>query len=893
MKKFLSLVLALVMTMSLVTISAGAKDFTDGDKINYEEAIDVMSAVKVVDGYTDGSFKPQTQLNRGQAAKIICNMVLGPTTASALKADAAPFKDVAADNTFAGYIAYCVQAGLIDGYTDGTYKPTAPLTGYAFMKYLLGCLGYDKDVEGYNGPNWSINVAKQALAVGLDSGLADEFDGTKIVTREEACLFAFNAMKATVVEYSDKTEVSAGGVTVTTTGNRYEQVNDSIYPDKLGKTGLQFAEKYFKNLRATGTQDAFGRPATEWRLKADKIGTYVDYSKKIAEYTGKVKKGDLYDLVGSTTAKHLNNTPADLHVYMNGAYLANTDVHDLNPGGTPDNKGQLEQVGLKSTLFVKNSSSKIGGAGVKTEVYLDDSGVNPVATFVSVGSYLYQASGDYNAKKDTLKVVSAGDTDTYVSAASFTLSGDDFDIEDVKDNDYLLLTLAWNGTSYDVKSVTPAEKVTGVVNTFSQDGSNVTLAGTKYSYAFPTTATLSTMFTVGQDACVVLDAYGNVIAVDKAVVNTNYVFIRKTATTSALATTALADAYFTDGTKDEITLKEVLGLKDSALATAAAANSLTGWYTFSKNSAGKYTLTAVEDKYNQGAAVRTDDNFITSVSAGGNYVIKGNTVVSGSFANSDTVYADNATVFVVRESDGTVTTYTGIKNVPDVKTGAMNAASVTYLRKANGLVGFMFIDVANDAVIEGAESSDLLYVLKYDGQTWIDDMNTYYTYKVLDANGEETSIKADSRTIFTEDAKGNVYGLYKNPRTNSDGYVTSSPAVANLVGDFIAGSLNGHPTAGTDKWAAIYSNDTIWLYDNTTSAYRRFVLADDAKIVLVSRASALNRDPGASYEAEIVSGKTLAATLSGYTVTGTYAGQLKSSTSNVITTLYVTVTTAV
>ena len=29
MKKFLSLVLALVMTMSLVTVSAGAKDFTD------------------------------------------------------------------------------------------------------------------------------------------------------------------------------------------------------------------------------------------------------------------------------------------------------------------------------------------------------------------------------------------------------------------------------------------------------------------------------------------------------------------------------------------------------------------------------------------------------------------------------------------------------------------------------------------------------------------------------------------------------------------------------------------------------------------------------------------------------------------------------------------------
>ena len=50
MKKFLSLVLALVMTMSLVTVSAGAKDFTDNSKITYDEAVAVMSAAKVIDG---------------------------------------------------------------------------------------------------------------------------------------------------------------------------------------------------------------------------------------------------------------------------------------------------------------------------------------------------------------------------------------------------------------------------------------------------------------------------------------------------------------------------------------------------------------------------------------------------------------------------------------------------------------------------------------------------------------------------------------------------------------------------------------------------------------------------------------------------------------------------
>ena len=70
MKKFLSLVLALVMTMSLVTISAGAEDFTDDSSIEYKEAVDVISALDVVDGYTDGSFGPSEVLTRGAAAKI-------------------------------------------------------------------------------------------------------------------------------------------------------------------------------------------------------------------------------------------------------------------------------------------------------------------------------------------------------------------------------------------------------------------------------------------------------------------------------------------------------------------------------------------------------------------------------------------------------------------------------------------------------------------------------------------------------------------------------------------------------------------------------------------------------------------------------------------------------
>ena len=146
MKKFLSLVLALVMTMSLVTVSAGAKDFTDDSEITYKEAVDVISALGVVDGYSDGDFRPDDVLTRGAAAKIICNLILGPTTASALSAGTAPFKDVPVTNTFAGYITYCSQQGIISGYADGTFRPTGTLSGNAFMKMLLGALGYDSSI---------------------------------------------------------------------------------------------------------------------------------------------------------------------------------------------------------------------------------------------------------------------------------------------------------------------------------------------------------------------------------------------------------------------------------------------------------------------------------------------------------------------------------------------------------------------------------------------------------------------------------------------------------------------------------------------------------------------------------------------------------------------------
>ena len=73
-----------------------------------------------------------------------------------------------------------------------------------------------------------------------------------------------------------------------------------------------------------------------------------------------------------------------------------------------------------------------------------------------------------------------------------------------------------------------------------------------------------TTYTVGQDAVVVLDEYGYVIAVDEAVSSNSFVFIEDLDSTSGLTTKAVADAYFTDGSNEEITVDRIDSVKSAS-----------------------------------------------------------------------------------------------------------------------------------------------------------------------------------------------------------------------------------------------------------------------------------------------------------------------------------------
>ena len=124
--------------------------------------------------------------------------------------------------------------------------------------------------EGYTGANWSIQVAKRALNIGLADDLVGDFNGVKAVNREEACLYAFNTLKATMVEYDKNSTVIVGNITIKEQSDAKEMANTGKTDGNIDKDGkMQFAEKYFEDLKKFGATDDFSRPATQWKIKAE------------------------------------------------------------------------------------------------------------------------------------------------------------------------------------------------------------------------------------------------------------------------------------------------------------------------------------------------------------------------------------------------------------------------------------------------------------------------------------------------------------------------------------------------------------------------------------------------------------------------------------------------
>ena len=227
LKKFLALVMAMVMAFSLM-LTVNAKDivteFGDRDQVDpaFAEAVDVLSGMKVFQG-DEGGFRPASNITRGEVAAIIYRLATGDTGAEKmdLYTTTHPFTDVGASDWFAGYVGYCANAGYIKGH-GGYFNPYGNVTGYEALAMVLRAIGYDKNHE-FEGATWQTNVS----ALGTQLGILDDIKTTDYANtlhlasrRDVVASILFNAAIIPQVQYTPafgyQTTGMSGGVIGTT-----------------------------------------------------------------------------------------------------------------------------------------------------------------------------------------------------------------------------------------------------------------------------------------------------------------------------------------------------------------------------------------------------------------------------------------------------------------------------------------------------------------------------------------------------------------------------------------------------------------------------------------------------------------------------------------------------
>ena len=210
-KKVLSLVLCVAVMLSVMVMGAGAA-FSDQDKIENTEAVDACSALNIIGGYPDGSYKPEGNIKRSEICKMIC-VALNGGEEPTLGTPATPtFSDVRNTPNAAWaekYIESCVSQGIVSGVGGGRFSPNGNVTASQLSKMLLVSLGYDSDIEGYTGNAWDMNVNVRATQVGLYKGL-EGVDVSAALTRDNAAQMVWNALQAKEVKY-EYTLVSENG----------------------------------------------------------------------------------------------------------------------------------------------------------------------------------------------------------------------------------------------------------------------------------------------------------------------------------------------------------------------------------------------------------------------------------------------------------------------------------------------------------------------------------------------------------------------------------------------------------------------------------------------------------------------------------------------------------
>ena len=696
LKKILSLVLAMMMVLSLM-VTASAATFADDEDIDYKEAVEVMSAIGVLNGVknADGTydFLPKDTLNRAAGAKIVAYIANGgnldPQVMDTLEN---PFTDVsgwAVDS-----VKYCYNEGIINGIGGGLFDPKNSLDGYAFGKMMLEAAGYDW--QSANGSNWKSKVLMTLKSNGLLTGIED-LVFSQPMTREQACQMAWNVMQK-----APGAATAAPVYTVTVSGTTYEFTTAAeafFFSEANGSVGVSVKDNSVSTgslaasfgLTSNTTYDAYGRTTKTWT--SSKIDTLnVVLADDAATYTFTVK-----------AAANVSNG-ATLLTAVNAALGLTGDA-------------ALTQTGAVEIVNGVTGFSNLG-VGDTVEVYASSTGV--VSKVIVIRETVGAASCAATAET----------TGTYKGLYKWTFGTNAFTYADkdayTKDAYYIVVENGTTHAALDIKvpTVVSGAKITSADNAAIASATYVTINGDKvykagaYSHNV-TTDSNTVVFNKAYDF--ILDSKGNVLFVTAAAaavvedpLETGYAYLlgaEKKVTTTAASSGGLlgsdvayswdiaakAKLAMADGTTQVVDLttevtRNALGVvtalklngqnttnaeitNDSAIVNLMGTSNLFNgvtWVQYTVQKDGTYTL----------ASVVTKDVDLTKDSA---------TVAIDGVGNKTATSATTWTVYNYDPYTKTVSTtaVTGIANfVTDTDYKSVYALSLTNDTVVTGIVSF-------------------------------------------------------------------------------------------------------------------------------------------------------------------------------------------------------------
>ncbi|MEO4054128.1 S-layer homology domain-containing protein, partial [Solibacillus sp. CAU 1738] len=172
----------------------------------YYEDVLQLAERGVVSGFSDGTFKPKQDVTRGQAAKIIAG-VLGLDTTNVSNPG---FKDVPTSHQYYGAIAALANAGIINGYEDGTFRPGTAVQRNHMAKIIAGAFNLNAPAD-FKTPLTDVRAdyapyVTALYSAGVTTGkTATTYEGSSNVTRGQLASFVVRAEKATDAVAKDVT----------------------------------------------------------------------------------------------------------------------------------------------------------------------------------------------------------------------------------------------------------------------------------------------------------------------------------------------------------------------------------------------------------------------------------------------------------------------------------------------------------------------------------------------------------------------------------------------------------------------------------------------------------------------------------------------------------------